>query len=81
MRHFLLGLVTLAVLSGLLPEGAIASTIPGADPTHPRITQEAGSQVATAKAGVLQPFQPAGPMPAVGGAGGPVREVYGFALL
>ena len=28
MRHFLLGLVTLAVLSGLLPGGAEASTTP-----------------------------------------------------
>ena len=82
MRHFLLGLVTLAVLSGLLPEGAEASTTPtpGADPTHPRITQEAGGQVARAKVGALQPFQAPAPMAAVGGAGGPAREVYGFAL-
>ena len=80
MRHFLLALLALAVLSGLLPEGALASTTAGADPTHPRISQQAGGEVATARVGSLQPFQAAGPLPAVGGAGGPAREVYGFAL-
>ena len=46
--------------------------------------QQAANQVATAKldgAGSLQPFQSAaGLQAAVGGAGGPVREVFGFAL-
>jgi spore germination protein YaaH len=42
--------------------------------------QEAALQVATAKLPALQPFAPAAPQPAVGGAGGPLREIFGFAL-
>src|SRR6267143_1695508 len=82
MRHFLLALLTLAAFSGLSPQGAVASTTPATsqDPTHPRITQQAAHQVATAKVSAVQPFSAAAPQAAVGGAGGPVREVFGFAL-
>ena len=42
--------------------------------------QQAANGVATAKTGPLQPFTAAPQMPAVGGAGGQLREVFGFAL-
>ncbi len=42
--------------------------------------QQAAVQVAGAKTGSLQPFAPAPQQPAIGGAGGPQREIFGFAL-
>ncbi len=42
--------------------------------------QQAANQVATAQTGSLQPFVGAAPQAAVGGSGGPMREVFGFAL-
>jgi hypothetical protein len=82
MKHFLLTLVTLAVLCGLLPGTAVASTVPPPSPdaSHPRLNQLAANQVATAKVGPLQPFVPVRAQAAVGGAAGPLREVFGFAL-
>ncbi|HCO01876.1 MAG TPA: hypothetical protein DIT48_00670 [Actinobacteria bacterium] len=43
--------------------------------------QQAAGEVATAPTDALQPFQAAATTAAVGGAGGPQREVFGFALL
>ena len=43
--------------------------------------QQAATAVATSPTGALQPFSPAPKMTAVGGAGGPQREVFGFGLL
>jgi spore germination protein YaaH len=82
MKHFFLALLALAVVSGLSPGSAVASTTPSPSPdsTHPRINQQVAGQVATAKVGTLQPFAPLAPQAAVGGAGGPQREVFGFAL-
>jgi Glycosyl hydrolases family 18 len=82
MRHFLLALLSATVLSGLLPGASVASStpLPNPDPTHPRITQQAANQVATTSEGLLQPAAAVGPQTAVGGAGGPLREVFGFAL-
>jgi spore germination protein YaaH len=61
--------------------GAVASpaVATSQDPTHPRTNQLVANQVATANVGALQPFV-ASPQAAVGGAGGPLREVFGFAL-
>ncbi len=42
--------------------------------------QQAASLVATAPSAALQPFTTPAQLPAVGGAGGPQREVFGFAL-
>lgn len=42
--------------------------------------QQVAAQQATAKTTNLQPFTPVPQQPAVGGAGGPLREVFGFAL-
>jgi spore germination protein YaaH len=59
---------------------AAASPTPYPDSTHPLVMQQAANAVATAKTGSLQPFRGAAPQAAVGGAGGPQREVFGFAL-
>jgi spore germination protein YaaH len=84
MRHFALALFTPLALSCFVlgnVEGASASgSSPSPDPTHPMVTQQAANEVATAKLGTLQPFKAPAPMAAVGGAGGPQREVFGFAL-
>ena len=42
--------------------------------------QQTANQVATAQVGPLQPFVATKPQAAVGGAAGPTREVFGFAL-
>ena len=85
MKHFALALLTPLALSCFVlgnAEVAFASSGPSAspDPTRPLITQQAASQVAAAPLGKLQPFQASAPMAAVGGAGGPQRQVFGFAL-
>jgi len=70
-------------LTGSLPAVAAADTNPAqstSDPTHPVIMQQAASQVGQAKTGTLSPFAPAPQQAAVGGAGGPTREIFGFAL-
>jgi spore germination protein YaaH len=71
------------VLTGFLPAVAAADaspTSPTSDATHPVIMQQAASQVGHAKVGSLTPFSPAAPQAAVGGAGAPQREIFGFAL-
>src|SRR5713226_3350161 len=75
-------LLATVALSGFGPVRALAapSTQPGPDSTHPSVMQQAAAQVATAKTGSLQPFTTPPRLPAVGGAGGPQREVFGFAL-
>ena len=51
------------------------------DATHPWVMQQAAAQVATAQTGSLKPFTAPPKLPAIGGgAGGPQREVFGFAL-
>ncbi len=56
--------------------------MPGPDAqTHPRVMQQAATEVAAAPTGPLRPFTSAPQMAAVGGAGGPQREVFGFGLL
>jgi hypothetical protein len=74
-------LVALIAFSGSTPWGAMAATpAPVRDATHPRVMQEAAQSVATAKVGALGPFTAPPKLPAVGGGGGPSREVFGFAL-
>jgi len=74
-------LATVALSGSLLPAHAASpAPSPSPDSTHPTVMQQAATQVGTARTGALQPFTPATPMPAVGGAGGPAREVFGFAL-
>jgi spore germination protein YaaH len=82
MKHFALALFTPFALSGFVLGNVqvAAASAPSTDPTHPLVTQQAAGQVATAKLGSLQPFKAPAPMAAVGGAGGPQREIFGFAL-
>src|ERR1700680_3759023 len=81
-RHLVLALLAPLALSGFVPVGVSAAAPAAAspDPTHPFVTQQAARLVATANVGTLQPFKPALGQAAVGGAGGPQREVFGFAL-
>ncbi|TAN34311.1 hypothetical protein EPN29_02805 [bacterium] len=82
MRYFLLALLTATVFSGNFPGTAAASSTPSPSPdaVRPLITQQAAKQVATTNGGSLQPFTATAPQAAVGGAGGPMREIFGFAL-
>jgi spore germination protein YaaH len=82
MKHFALALLTPIALSCLVLGNAdvASASSSSTDPTHPLVTQQAGNQVATAKIGTVQPFKAPAPMAAVGGAGGPQREIFGFAL-
>jgi spore germination protein YaaH len=68
----------------MAPEVAVAagpsSPHHNSDATHPVSMQQAGSLVASSTSGPLQAFSPATPQASVGGAGGPDREVFGFAL-
>jgi spore germination protein YaaH len=82
MKHYLPALLTAAVFLAFVPGNYAASTgaAPSPDPTHPHVMQQAATQIANAKEGSLAPFAPAVPQAAVGGAGGPQREIFGFAL-
>src|SRR5437879_13435662 len=82
IKHFVPVLLSAVALCGFVPAGAMAASSPTPNPDsgHPSVMEQAANQVATAKTGSLQPFTSAGPQAAVGGAGGPVREVFGFAL-
>src|SRR5260370_22710856 len=81
IKHFVPVLLSAVALCGFVPASAMAATSPTPIPSsHPSVMQQAANQVASAKVGSLQPFQSAGPAAALGGAGGPVREVFGFAL-
>jgi spore germination protein YaaH len=82
MKFYVPLFLALLGLSNLAPVSAVAGS-PAAlsdDPTHPVAMQQAATQVAGAKLGVLQPFVAPAQMPAIGGNGGPQREVFGFAL-
>jgi spore germination protein YaaH len=59
---------------------ATPSPAPPADATHPYVMQRAAQQEATAKVTVQPATSAPRLMPAVGGAGGPLREIFGFAL-
>ena len=65
-----------------VPRLADASTgpAPSPDPTHPVAMQQAAGQIAKSGSTSLAPFTPVAPQAAVGGAGGPLREIFGFAL-
>ncbi|TMB95115.1 MAG: hypothetical protein E6J40_12770, partial [Chloroflexi bacterium] len=81
MRHFVPALITALALSTLpLSSVEAASAPPGPDPTHPRVMQEAAAAVSTAKLPALKPFTQPQAQAAIGGAGGPQKEVFGFAL-
>ena len=82
IQHFAFPLLALIALAGFAPEGVLADTSPppSQDATHPLVMQQAASQVANAKVGVLRPYKAPPKLPAVGGAAGPQREVFGFAL-
>jgi spore germination protein YaaH len=67
-------------LSLLVFKSALDVSASTTDPTHPRITQAAAEQVATARIGSTKPFVAPAPIAAVGSAGGPQREIFGFAL-
>jgi spore germination protein YaaH len=75
-------LLILASLSGFMPASGAAAAPQAAaqDPTHPFVMQQAAQSIARAPRGSLQPFIPPPTMAAVGGAGGPTREIFGFAL-
>ena len=82
IKHLVYVLLATVALCGFVPAGAMAASSPTPNPDsgHLSVMQQAANQVASAKTGSLQPFTSAGPQAAVGGAGGPVREVFGFAL-
>src|SRR3989475_7181207 len=83
LKQLLPPVVALIALSGSTPWGAMAATqapAPNHDLAHPRVMQQAAHSVAAADVGALAPFTAPPKLPAVGGAGGPLREVFGFAL-
>src|SRR5258708_23585619 len=83
LRQFVPAFAVLVALSSYMPVGAAAATSPQPpqhDQSHPRVMQLEAGRVATATTGQLQPFTPLALQAAVGGAGGPLREVFGFAL-
>src|SRR5207237_8001879 len=82
LMYFALTLLLAVAMSGLPVPAAPADARPqGAqDSTHPVVMQQAGDLVARTAVGVLKPFTPLAPQIAVGGGGGPQREVFGFAL-
>src|SRR5258708_15341770 len=79
--HFALAL-TFASLTGFTSvSAATPSPAPAHDATHPYVMQQAAREVATANVGSLSPASGAPRLlPAVGGAGGPLREIFGFSL-
>jgi spore germination protein YaaH len=83
LRHYALALLC-AIPLALLPYGAIAAVHPALridQATHPNVMQQAGAQVAAGKTDMLSSLgHPAAIPTALGGAGGPQREVFGFAL-
>ena len=85
MKHFVPALLLSLALTALNPGGGLAAGTPTAgaagDASHPVVMQQAATAVASAPTGSLQPFTPAPRMAAVGGAGGPQREIFGFGLL
>src|SRR5437879_7519940 len=81
MRHLAPALVIALALSTLSFIGVEAA--PSAarqDRTHPRVMQVAATAVSMANVDAVEPFTRAPAQAAVGGAGGPQREVFGFAL-
>jgi spore germination protein YaaH len=82
MKQFSPALLTLALFMAFVPQpvAAAAGPAPSPDPTHPVVMQQAAGQVAQSSSTALAPFTPVAPQAAVGGAGGPLREVFGFAL-
>jgi spore germination protein YaaH len=82
MKQYLPALLTTAVLLAFQPGSATAAPGPASvsDPTHPRVMQEAATQVAQAKLAPMVPSARLAPQAAVGGAGGPQREIFGFGL-
>src|SRR5713226_753915 len=82
MKHLVPALVLVVALSSFLAEGVAAATpaAPSHDVTHPGVMQQAALGVGSAHVGTLQPFTTPPKLPAIGGAGGPLREVFGFAL-
>jgi len=85
LTHYVPALALSALLLGFATQGAFASTSPAPTPsqdaTHPVVMQQAAEAVANANVGTQKPFsRPLLPRTAVGGAGGPQREIFGFAL-
>ncbi len=82
MKHFVPALLTVSVLLAFLPGNAAAvpTQASSSDPTHPMVMQDAAGSMARANVGALAPFSAPAPQAAVGGAGGPQREIFGFAL-
>jgi len=81
MKHTVPLLLFLMALSVAAPWNvAAAQPKPTPDATHPVVMKVAADQVAHANIGALQPFTSPPTQPAVGGSGGPQREVFGFAL-
>src|SRR5260370_12541071 len=82
IKHLVPALVLVVALSSFLAEGVAAATpaAPTHDVTHPGVMQQAALGVGTADVGTLQPFTAPPKLPAVGGAGGPLREAFRFAL-
>src|SRR6202521_2649755 len=81
MKHIAPLILSVIALSAAGPWNvAAAQPKPSPDSTHPVVMKLAADQVATAKLGPLDAFTPAPNQPAIGGAGGPRREIFGFAL-
>src|SRR5438445_10343411 len=81
MRHLAPALVIAIALSTLSFIGVEAA--PSAarqDRTHPRVMQVAATAVSMAKVDAVEPFTRTPAQAAIGGAGGPQREVFGIAL-
>src|SRR6202521_1812894 len=81
MKQIVSLLVSVVALTVIAPWNvAAAQPKPAPDSTHPVVMKSAADQVANANIGPLQPFTPAPAQAAIGGAGGPQREIFGFAL-
>src|SRR5258708_9361076 len=82
MKQSFLALLAVPVLRVFVPTIAAAATgpAPSPDPTHPVVMQQAAGQMSRSASSSLAPFTPVAPQAAVGGAGGPIREIFGFGL-
>jgi spore germination protein YaaH len=78
MRNLVLALAA-AMVTGFSPAYAATPPAPSPDPPHPRITQQAANDVATAPVTAPLAIGAAGAN-GVQGAFGPSREVFGFGL-
>jgi spore germination protein YaaH len=83
IKHFALISLSLLAAAVLLSQPVVASTHASSathQEVHPLVMQDTARSVAAAPTGPLKPFTRLAPQAAVGGAGGPAREIFGFGL-